>query len=138
MVRLPTRFGAQFGRLAPRLFEGRAGRSRYRSPLDCADGHAVGKEMRSGGGAFTDGPTAQARILEGRGQVGLVERADTDGRPAAAAAQASLAQGRKVPGDRGKELPVVVVPPMPPGSAKSRTNSLWTCLTIRRFHKVAG
>jgi hypothetical protein len=94
--------------------------------------------MRSGGGAFTDGPTAQARILEGRGQVGLVERADTDGRPAAAAAQASLAQGRKVPGDRGKELPVVVVPPMPPGSAKSRTNSLWTCLTIRQFHKVAG
>jgi hypothetical protein len=24
----------------------------------------------------------------------------------------------------------VVVPPMPPGSAKSRTNSLWTCLTV--------
>jgi hypothetical protein len=53
--------------------------------------------------------------------------ADADGRPAAAAAQASPAQGRQGPGDRGKELPVVVVvPPMPPGSAKSRTNSLWT------------
>jgi len=63
--------------------------------------------------------------------------ADGDGRPAAAAAQASPAQGRQGPGDRGKELPVVV-PPMPPGSAKSRTNSLWTCLTISRFRRVAG
>ena len=26
----------------------------------------------------------------------------------------------------------MVVPPMPPGSAKSRTNSLWTCLTVSR------
>ncbi len=40
--------------------------------------------------------------------------------PAAAAAQASPAQGRQGPGDRGKELPVVV-PPVPRGSAKSRT-----------------
>jgi hypothetical protein len=33
---------------------------------------------------------------------------------------------------------VVVVPPTPPGSAKSRTNSLWTCLTVSRFRRVAG
>ena len=61
--------------------------------------------------------------------------ADADGRPAAAAAQASPAQGRQGPGDRGEELPVV--PPMPPGSAEARTNSLWTCLTISRFRSVA-
>src|SRR5208282_4093987 len=36
----------------------------------------VGEEMRSGGGAFTGGPTAQARIHQGRWQVRLVERAD--------------------------------------------------------------
>jgi hypothetical protein len=63
---------------------------------------------------------------------GPAEMADADGRPAAAAAQAPPAQGRHGPGDRGKELPVVV-PPMPPGSTKSRTNSLSTCLTIRRL-----
>jgi hypothetical protein len=53
------------------------------------------------------------------------------------AAQASPAQGRQGPGDRGKEL-LVVAPPMPPGSAKSRINSLWTCLTSRRTRWVAG
>src|SRR5580704_19373097 len=36
----------------------------------------VGAEMRSGGGAFTGGPTAQARVQQGRWQVRLVERAD--------------------------------------------------------------
>ncbi len=66
--------------------------------------------------------------------MGPAGTADADGRPVAAAAQASPAQGEPGPGDRGKELPVVV----PPGSAKSRTNSLWTCLTIRRFLRVAG
>ncbi len=68
---------------------------------------------------------------------GPAETADADGRPAAAAAQASPAQERQGPGDRGKELPVVV-PPMPPGSAKSRTSSLWTCLTVRQSQRVAG
>ena len=51
---------------------------------------------------------------------GPAETADADGRPAAAAAQASPAQGRQGPGDRGKKLPVVA----PPGSAKSGTHSL--------------
>src|SRR5271166_5453041 len=32
-------------------------------------------EMRSGGGALTGGPTAQARVQQGRRQVRLVERA---------------------------------------------------------------
>ena len=32
--------------------------------------------MRSGGGAFTGGPTAQARVQQGRWQVRLVKRAD--------------------------------------------------------------
>ena len=59
----------------------------------------------------------------------------TDGRPAAAAAPATAAQRRQGPGDRGEELPVV--PPMPPGSAKARTSSLWTCWTISRFRSVA-
>ena len=67
-------------------------------------------------------PTADIGVPATAG-TGPAERADADGRPAAAAAQASPAQGRQGPGDRGKELPVVV-PPMPPGSAKSRTNSL--------------
>jgi hypothetical protein len=58
-----------------------------------------------------------------------------DGRPAAAAAQASPAQGRQSSGDWGEEPPM---PPMPQGSAKSRTDSLWTCLTVRQFGKVAG
>ncbi len=32
----------------------------------------------------------------------------------------------------------MVVPPMPSGSAKSRTNSLWTCLTVSRFCSLVG
>ena len=36
----------------------------------------VGEETGSGGGAFTGGPTAQARVQQGRWQVRLVERAD--------------------------------------------------------------
>ena len=32
--------------------------------------------MRSGGGSFSDGAATQARVQQGRGQVGLVERAD--------------------------------------------------------------
>ena len=32
--------------------------------------------MRSGGGAFTGGPAAEGRLLEGRGQVGHVEGTD--------------------------------------------------------------
>lgn len=60
------------------------------------------------------------------------------GRPPRGGGRAGgAAQGRQGPGDRGKELPVVV-PPMPPGPAKSRTNSLWTCLTVSRFRMVAG
>jgi hypothetical protein len=47
-------------------------------------------------------------------------------------------RGRQGPGDRGKELPVVMVPPLPPGSAESRTNSLRACLTVRRTRRVAG
>src|SRR5664280_64210 len=57
--------------------DGQAGRSGCPSEAtETTRGARAGEGTRSGGGAFADRSPAQTRILEGRGHVGLVERAD--------------------------------------------------------------
>src|SRR5450631_160134 len=65
-----ARSTARAPRLGLRLMLGLLRSAASRPPWE------TGAWMRSGSGAFIDGSAAQTRIVEGRGQVGLVERAD--------------------------------------------------------------
>ena len=67
----------------------------------------------------------------------LRETADADGRRDGGRAGVA-GSGRQVPGDRGDDLAGSGGAADAAGSAKPRTDSLWTCLTVRRTRWVAG